>query len=177
MLDIGSKNRRYDFLLKEVPTAIDIVEDKNKNVQYGDVNNLLFPKEAFSSVICLEVLEYVSTPERAIGEIHRVLRDGGIVVFSTPFLFKVHEDKMRYTAPYLRELFSRFHIKEFHTVGGSYTAFLTIVWGKIKSIRFLPLRYFCTALLLPLLSFLRRPTALSEKYASGYFIVAQKRYE
>src|SRR3972149_1646928 len=75
ILDIGSKNRRYDYLLKNKPVAIDIIENKEKEVKYDDVNNLSFENESFDSIICLEVFEYILTPQKAISEIYRVLKE------------------------------------------------------------------------------------------------------
>lgn len=40
----------------------------------GDVHTLPFPDDAFDLVICLEVLEHVGGPSRAISELHRVTR-------------------------------------------------------------------------------------------------------
>jgi SAM-dependent methyltransferase len=174
MLDIGSRNRRYDHLLKSRPIAVDIVENKSLDVQHGDVTNLQFRTSTFDAVICLEVLEYVSDPRRAVNEIARVLKVGGTVVLSVPFMFKEHEDVQRYTGGYLKELLRDFDIKQFAAVGGSWTVILTIWWGKAKTIRFKPFRYFCTALLLPFL--LSRSNQFKyTRYASGYFVVATKR--
>lgn len=175
VLDIGSRNRRYDHLLRQPPTAIDIVENKEAGILYGDVMALSFPDGSFQSVVCFEVLEYVSEPQKAIDEMYRVLKKDGTVVLSVPFMFRVHEDKLRYTAPYLRALFARFDIVSFDVVGGSYTVALTILWGKIKKISFAPARYLLTTLFLPLLVFLRTPGRPSEQYASGYIIVAKKK--
>lgn len=176
ILDIGSKNRRYDHLLKNTPTAIDIVENKEYNVIKGDILSLPFPENSFQSVLCIEVLEYIDQPARAVSEMVRVLQPGGTVVLSVPFLFKVHKDRLRYTAPYLQELFEQScDIKLFSAVGGWYTVLLTILWGKVKNISLLPIRYVCTIFLLPLFLFRIPVTKKSKEYASGYFIVAKKR--
>lgn len=53
----------------------------------GSVEDLPYCSEAFSLVYAFEVLEHVKEHERAFGEIHRVLRRGGVFVFSVP-LFK-----------------------------------------------------------------------------------------
>lgn len=174
ILEVGSRNRRYDHLLKSRPIAIDIVANEAARVQFGDITEIPFAAESFDSLICLEVLEYVSAPDRAINEMYRVLRSGGTLVLSVPFMFKVHEDKLRYTAPHLRELLSKFELVDFQPVGGSYTVILTILWGKIKSVSFLPLRYLVTIFFLPLLIFSGNSTQLGEQYASGYFVVAKK---
>lgn len=175
VLDIGSRNRRYDYLLKQVPTAIDLVENKDKGVRQGDVTAIPFPDQTFDAVMCIEVLEYVATPEKAIAEIYRVLKPGGMLVLSVPFMFKAHEDKLRYTDLHLRDLMVGFALKEFYAVGGSYTVVMTILWGKIKSIRSSIFRYILTLLLLPFLLLISKQTK-NGRYASGYFLVAQKKH-
>jgi SAM-dependent methyltransferase len=46
--------------------------------------------ESAGSVICLEVLEHVEHPARAVSEIHRILKPGGVCVAATPFLYSYH---------------------------------------------------------------------------------------
>jgi SAM-dependent methyltransferase len=169
VLDIGSRNRRYDYLLKQKPVAIDIVEQVDRDVQKGDVTNLAFPEQSFDSVLCIEVLEYVDDPKRALAEIHRVLTPGGTLVLSVPFMFKVHEDRMRYTESYLRVLCGDFARVICMPVGNAYIAMLTIVWGKIKAVRFAPVRYVYTLLMLPfLLIAYMRNSSVSTNYPTGY---------
>lgn len=50
----------------------------------GDVERLRFADESFDAVLCMGVLEYLPAYGRAIGEIHRVLRPGGVAVISVP---------------------------------------------------------------------------------------------
>jgi len=48
------------------------------------------PDGCVGSVICMEVLEHVQHPPRAVSEIHRVLKEGGIVIAAAPFLISYH---------------------------------------------------------------------------------------
>lgn len=50
----------------------------------GDVERLQYPDGSFDAVICMGVLEYLAAYDRAIGEIHRVLRSGGLAVLTVP---------------------------------------------------------------------------------------------
>lgn len=175
ILDIGSKNRAYDFLLKEKPIAIDLVENNKIDILAGDINNLDFPAESFDSVVCLEVLEYIITPQIAVDEIYRVLKNEGELVLSVPFMLKVHNDKMRYTAEYLYVLFKNFKSVEISYIGNFYTIILDIIRRKIIDIKFTPLRYLSALLFLPLLIFF--PISRLSKdhnFISGYLIVAKK---
>ncbi len=50
----------------------------------ADAESLPFPAASFDHVVCLGVLEYLSTYDRCLEEIHRVLRPGGTAIISLP---------------------------------------------------------------------------------------------
>lgn len=175
VLDIGSKNRRYDNLLKSRPVSLDLVENKENDVQKGDINKLDFAAESFDNILCLEVLEYLDSPLSAIGEISRVLKSSGTAVVSVPFMYKYHEDELRYTKSYLKKHFEdNFSEVKIYEVGNFYTLILDILWGKIKKINIL-FKYLLTILFLPLILLIPLSKISKDKnYCSGYFIVAKK---
>lgn len=52
--------------------------------QLGNIEHLPFRDNTFDTVVCLGVMEYLNTDERALREIWRVLKPGGLAVISTP---------------------------------------------------------------------------------------------
>jgi 2-polyprenyl-3-methyl-5-hydroxy-6-metoxy-1,4-benzoquinol methylase len=50
----------------------------------GDLLALPFEDASFDVVICTEVIEHTITPQRAVAELARVLRPGGLLVLTTP---------------------------------------------------------------------------------------------
>src|SRR3990172_708019 len=46
----------------------------------GDIHNLTLKSESADGVLCMSVLEHISNPHKAVSEIHRVLRPGGILL-------------------------------------------------------------------------------------------------
>jgi SAM-dependent methyltransferase len=92
-------------------TSIDIDAARRPDI-IGDVVHMsAFADLSVDVVICVEVLEHVSHPQKAVDEIFRILRPGGVVIGSTPFLLGLHEqprDYFRYTYHGLRLLFSAF---------------------------------------------------------------------
>lgn len=174
LLDIGSRNRRYDHLFEERPVAIDIVADQTKDIVAGDITDLQFSDGAFQSIICLEVFEYLSSPEKAAKELFRVLAPGGVAVVSIPFMFREHQDQLRYTKSFLTTLFGDFSEITCEPIGGAATVVATICWGKIKAIPWALFRYGTMILLLPFL-FLLGKTPSSTPYASGYFLILKKK--
>jgi SAM-dependent methyltransferase len=55
-------------------------------VLHEDVRHTSFPSEYFDFILSGDVLEHVSNPEDAFTEIHRILKPGGKLVFTIPFL-------------------------------------------------------------------------------------------
>lgn len=50
----------------------------------GDLRELPFGDDTFDLVVCFEVIEHVEEQQRVIGELHRVLRAGGLLAISSP---------------------------------------------------------------------------------------------
>jgi ubiquinone/menaquinone biosynthesis C-methylase UbiE len=50
----------------------------------GDATQLPFRTEAFDLVVCMETIEHVSEVDQLLGELRRVLRRSGTILFSTP---------------------------------------------------------------------------------------------
>jgi SAM-dependent methyltransferase len=71
--------------------------------------NLPIPIAAdqFDTVLFTDVLEHIATPERLLCETRRILRIGGHLIGSVPFLYRLHEephDHYRYTLHTLRRM-------------------------------------------------------------------------
>jgi SAM-dependent methyltransferase len=55
-----------------------------------DLHALTFEDETVGTVICLETLEHVADPLRAVQEMHRVLKPGGVMAISSLMFFPIH---------------------------------------------------------------------------------------
>lgn len=67
--------------------------------------------ESFDLVLCLNVLEHIPDPERAINEMYQSLKTGGELLLVTPFLFPIHDpphDFYRYTEYGLAKILNGF---------------------------------------------------------------------
>ncbi|MHC3467676.1 methyltransferase domain-containing protein [Streptomyces sp. 7R007] len=77
----------------------------------ADAHRIPLRTACVDAVLVQAVLEHVLDPPQVVAEIHRVLRDGGLVYAETPFLQQVHagaHDFTRYTASGHRYLFRSF---------------------------------------------------------------------
>ncbi len=108
VLDVGGGRRRGSF--QPPPGARWIVADMStvgRPDVCGDVQSLPFREAAFDSIKITEVLEHVPNASAALRECRRVLRPGGYLVATAPFLERLHgdpDDYARYTAAMWRRL-------------------------------------------------------------------------
>ena len=80
-----------DVLKASVEWAKNHWKDKRLKFVVADAHKLPFANATFGGAVALEVLEHVSSPEKVLKEIKRVLKPGGYAVFLVPtdnFLFK-----------------------------------------------------------------------------------------
>jgi SAM-dependent methyltransferase len=71
------------------------------------------PDGSFGLVLNLESLEHIAYPQKALDEIHRVLRSGGLLILTTVLFFRIHptpKDYWRFTPQGLELLLNRFTI-------------------------------------------------------------------
>lgn len=98
ILDIGcGDGHAFDYIFQDKPyktyTGVDLSLKKmntmNKRLKkatgiLADAENLPLQTQAFDCVICFETFEHLINPSRALSEIYRVLKPGGILIFSIP---------------------------------------------------------------------------------------------
>ena len=104
-LNIGCANLRYTSYFPYM-VALDIDKTKEPDIA-GDTHYLPLIDESFDVVLCTEVLEHLKEPQKAIDDMRRVLKKGGKLILTTPFIFPLHDtpsDYFRYTKYGLRYL-------------------------------------------------------------------------
>ena len=69
----------------------------DRTMLIADGHSLPFRDGFFDAVICQAVLEHVLDPHRVVSEIHRVLKDDGLVYAETAFMAQVHGGKYDFT--------------------------------------------------------------------------------
>lgn len=69
-----------------------------------------FPDHSFDGVVCNQVLEHVFTPDSFLSEIGRILKPGGQLLLTVPFVWDEHEqpwDYARYSSFGLKSLLEK----------------------------------------------------------------------
>lgn len=114
--DIGSKSAKGGYWPGSLPpdskiVAIDIAPGPNVDI-VADAQNLSpLPSDSADCVLLVSLLQHIPHPHLVAAEVHRVLRTGGIVYASAPFIWHYHRDPddfWRFSHRGLEALFERF---------------------------------------------------------------------
>ncbi len=100
-LDVGCGTKPYEKLFNhsqyvglEYDTGID--SEKKQADFYYDGKTFPFTENEFDSVVTNQVLEHVFTPDDFLSEISRVLKPGGKLLLTVPFVWDEHEQPFDY---------------------------------------------------------------------------------
>jgi SAM-dependent methyltransferase len=155
--------------------SIDLDPARGPDVVVDACDLRCFADGSFDAVFALEVLEHVTAPDRALLEVHRVLRADGLLVVSTPFVFEIHDaphDYYRFTEHGLRYLMRAFRDCRITRRNG-YAKSTVVPWLRltrsphIGDNLFGLVALFATLALAPLLALLDR-TIRSDAATTGY---------
>lgn len=127
--DVGCGEKPFEkFLQDKVAKHIGVdIEDGFYNKSHIDIVGTAYEVPVDSNeadaVISTQVIEHLEKPVEALTEAHRLLKEGGVLFLSFPFLYPVHAapyDFMRYTDFYIQNTLKDigFEIVENHHVGG-----------------------------------------------------------
>lgn len=101
-LDIGCGQKPYQHLFKNATQYLGLEIDspqnrlkKNADFFY-DGKHMPFEDQSFDSLVCNEVLEHVFNPNDFLQEMHRILRGGGKMLITLPFVWDEHEQPYDY---------------------------------------------------------------------------------
>lgn len=112
LLDVGCGQKPYAYLF-DVDDYVGLELDTPNNRaykradQYYDGTRIPFSDASFNCVLCNQVLEHVFEPKHFLSEMRRVLKPGGRLLLTVPFVWDEHEqpwDYARYTSFGLRHL-------------------------------------------------------------------------
>lgn len=190
LIDIGCGTKSYKDLLAPYVTehiGVDHQEtlhDKSNIDRFGTAYNLPAEDEEFDCALCTAVLEHLEEPEQALRECRRVLKQGGVAIYSVPFIWHLHEeprDFYRFSKYGLKYLFEKagFEITEINALSGFWVTFGQLLVYNIYRFHRWPLRYIpiipVIGLIIQGLSYLLDRIDKSEQWTWMYMAVARKK--
>ena len=192
VLDLGGerRSRRGRFRPPSRPglrwLCLNIDADVQPDV-LADVESIPCTDGCADAIVCSEVLEHILRPERVIAECSRLLKPGGQLILSMPFLARIHADPgdyQRFTASKLTHLLKEagMTVTTVRKQGLYFTVLAEMLKTVIRELRPTPLRWAVGALMLPVLGTLiwleSRPrlaaSPLISSYTTGFFVVAHR---
>lgn len=188
-IDLGCGTSPFWYAVVEKVESyhgVDLWPRSDKTTFTGDVQRLdMVADESYDSAICIEVLEHLPEPGRAVATMARILKPGGVVVISVPHLSRLHDvphDYFRFTEYGLRYLLGQagLEVVSIQPKGG----LLTFLAHQISTV-LLAVAWSVPPLKWPLLTFNRFVLVLGAFYADrvlrtaatfpqGYMVVARK---
>ncbi len=190
VLEIGSRGKPSYGRYFPNRVGIDIREGDGVDV-VASVYELPFKNAEFDMVLCISVLEHLEYPSRAIKEMERVLRVGGRIIVSVPFMFPIHDspdDYWRFTKFGLKKLFSKgWKIEKIVAETGSQELFAVLLQRfayqtKLKMNKIMKIFIFTAARLIQkcpnmvktVFGDITKKTTEPDAFTSGFFMVAKR---
>jgi SAM-dependent methyltransferase len=126
VIDIGGKKRNPKGNFRPPKFADNRWLSLNINLEtqpdiVADAHDLPFKINSADCLLCCEVLEHVKKPELCATEMMRVLKPGGTLILSVPFLYPLHVDPHdlgRFTPHTIHQIFSGENKIEITSMGG-----------------------------------------------------------
>ena len=122
LLDVGCGSMPYQALFAvDAYIGLDIDSEASRRRGMADYHydghSFPFADASFDAILCNQVLEHVFNPDRFLSEIARVLRPGGKLLLTVPFVWDEHEqpyDYARYSSFGLYALLNKQGLKILH---------------------------------------------------------------
>lgn len=190
LIDIGCGIKPYKELVAPYITkhiGVDHQEtshDKSNIDLFGTAYDIPVEDESFDSAICTAVLEHLEEPDVAIRECFRVLKLGGVAIYSIPFIWHLHEeprDFYRYSKFGIKYLFEKvgFEIVEIKPLSGFWVTFGQLFVYNIYRFNRGPFRWLhiidAIGLFIQGMSYLLDKIDKTERWTWMYMIVAKKK--
>ena len=154
---------------------------KSKKIISSDLKKKLkFKSNFFDNILIFNVLEHLDKYDLAFTELRRILKKGGLLIGSTPFLYQVHgapDDYFRFTKTFFEKKFSinGYKIVVLKCLGqGPFLASFSLIYSYTK---FIPILSHLVLIICSTLDFIIQifvKTNLKEIYPVGIFFIVKK---
>jgi len=142
LLDSGCGKMPYkEYLLKhsniqeyeglDIESALEYEQGTKPDFTWNGIT-MPFENESYQTCIATEVLEHCPEPKIFLNEVHRTLKKDGVLFFTVPFLWNLHEtphDEYRYTPFSLERILKecKFNKIEIWATGGWHASMATML--------------------------------------------------
>lgn len=189
MIDIGCGSKPYASLLTPIVDehiGLDHEDSLHPGAEVdlkGTAYAIPVADETMDSAICTAVLEHLEEPFEALVECNRVLKKGGVAIYSIPFIWHLHEeprDFYRYSKYGIQYLFNKanFEIIELSALSGFWVTFGQLFVYNLYRLNRGPLRWFRIIDLMGMLIqggvYLLDKIDKTEQWTWMYLVVAKK---
>lgn len=197
LVDLGCGTKPYEKLfLPHVTQYFGVDWEGASGAHYGsatradyfaDCTDTKLEAESFDTLLSTQVMEHIYDTQAYLRESYRLLKKGGVGIFTVPFVWQTHAepyDYYRFTRYSLEKLFEQhgFVVEEIEPLGGAYA---TLTQAKITALycrpsRNLPYRIFRTirnAVLIPVMNFMALHLdrmIWNEKLCLNYAVIVRK---
>ena len=190
LIDIGCGTKPYKNLLSPYVTEHIGVDYKGTLHERSNIDifstayQILVEEASFDSAICTAVLEHLEEPELALRECYRVLKPGGVAIYSVPFIWHIHEeprDFYRFSKYGLQYLFEKvgFEVLELNALSGFWVTFGQLFVYNIYRLNRGPLRWLriidTVGLLLQAIAYGLDKIDKTEQWTWMYMVVVRKK--
>lgn len=132
ILDVGCGSQPYRswFGAARTYVGLDVYPGECVDVVVSPHESWPFPEASFDVVLCTQVLKHVENLQVTLGEIKRVLRPGGTVIASFPFIYNEHgepHDYRRFSAYEAQRLFPDWQLLLLERQGGIGTTLIILL--------------------------------------------------
>ena len=161
----------------------DTLHDKSNIDRFGTAYDIPADDGEFDCALCTAVLEHLEEPEKALRECYRVLRSGGVAIYSVPFIWHLHEaprDFYRFSKYGLKYLFEKvgFEIIEINALSGFWITFGQLFVYNIYRFNRGPLKFIpiipVIGLIIQGISYLLDKIDKTEQWTWMYMVIVRK---
>ena len=130
ILDVGSGCGPYWYLRPDCSwVGLDIYPSKPETIVVSQGSTWAFDNCSFDGVLCTQVLEHAFDFKLILSEVERILKPGGVLVISVPFIFPYHgapEDFHRFSKFAMEKHLQDFQILMQSQVGNYFETMATL---------------------------------------------------
>ena len=180
---IDNKNKTFSnfFKGKDKFDYTNIVSNKKLKIFSSDLTKKLkIQSYKYKNILIFNVLEHLPAYNLAFSETYRILKKGGFLIGSTPFLYQIHSapnDYFRYTKDFLKLNLKNNKLKNISIIPLGYGPFIasySLIHPYIKFVPFFSQIILIVAYMLDSFIQLFVKTKLEEIFPIGYFFIAKK---